>query len=206
MITTGVLTKEEAKDATGLVRRASGWDKHDFRLRHPQGIYKHPKVQEMLRATITLESEEHHNRTLPIFPYHLQGDVFARMAMRVAEVETSATIISYLIAKLQALDPTAPTHVPINDRLRETQNLEFGIGYVEGWRGDIFYWVMKGPNNTIFRCQVRDPSLFNWHVFPLVVVRKLKKEDGSSGYWENILADFPLINKSFNLSYAGHDR
>lgn len=95
--------------------------------------------------------------------------------------------------------------------LRKTPNFEFGIGYVEGWRGDIFYWLMKGPGNTIFRCKVRDPSLFNWPALRLATIRKPKSEligtlpQTRQEFWENILADFPLINKSFNLSYAGHD-
>jgi Ni,Fe-hydrogenase III large subunit len=64
------------------------------------------------------------------------------------------------------------------------------------------YVVFKGMDNTIARCKVRDPSVFNWHVFPQAVH---KKKDEKGHILENILADFPLINKSFNLSYAGHD-
>ncbi|MCA9929020.1 MAG: hypothetical protein KC419_11100, partial [Anaerolineales bacterium] len=92
----------------------------------------------------------------------------------------------------------------MNWHLTQTPNYEFGIGYVESWRGDIFYWVMKGPDNTIFRCKVRDPSMFNWPALRVATRRKVQ-ETAVNDHWENILADFPLINKSFNLSYAAND-
>ena len=81
--------------------------------------------------------------------------------------------------------------------------MSMGLGYVEGWRGDVMYVISKGMENTIARCKVRDPSAFNWHIFPQAVQRKPDNENDK--FLENILADFPLINKSFNLSYAGHD-
>jgi Ni,Fe-hydrogenase III large subunit/Ni,Fe-hydrogenase III component G len=204
MLTTGVLTYEEAKNATGLVARASGWLKQDFRLRHPQGAYKDSVVQEMLQETIVSEKEGYPNRQVPIYSQDLRGDVLSRMMVRVAEVETSANLVRYFIRRLQSCDPKEPTFVPIKEQLQSAPNREIGLGYVEGWRGDIVYFIMKGPGDTIFRCKVHDPSIFNWHVFPQAVVRKSKGEN-SEEYWENLLADFPLINKSFNLSYAGHD-
>lgn len=204
MLKAGILTSEEAKNATGLAARASGWFKHDFRLRHPQGAYKDSEAQEILRATIVPEDEEYSNRQVPIYPHDLQGDVFARMAMRVAEVETSANLVKYFIQKLQSLNPKEPSYVPIEEELHNATNMDIGLGYVEGWRGDIVYFVVKGPGDTIFRCKVRDPSLFNWHIFSQTVIRKTK-ENAPQQYLENTLADFPLINKSFNLSYAGHD-
>ena len=204
MLTIGVLINKEAKNATGLASRASGWFRQDFRLRHPQGAYKDSMVQEMLHATIVPEEEEYPNRQVPIYPHDLRGDVLARMAMRVAEVETSANLIRYFIAGLQSLDPKEPACVPIEEELHNATNMDIGLGYVEGWRGDIVYFVVKGPGDTIFRCKVRDPSHFNWHVFPQALIRK-PNEDTPQNYLENILADFPLINKSFNLSYAGHD-
>lgn len=64
---------------------------------------------------------------------------------------------------------------------------------VEGWRGEIIHWVRIGENNRLERCKVKDPSLNNW---PAIV-------EAVEG---NIVADFPVINKSFNLSYSGTDR
>lgn len=219
MVGIGVLTREEAKNATGLIRRASGDWFHDFRLYHPWSVYKESKVWKWIADTVSTSRGEKnitYGKWVPIFAHDLKGDVYARMAMRVAEVETSLKIILFVISKLIDSSGTGePLLVPIQDALRKVAVLDIGIGCVEGWRGDVFYWVMKGPDNTIFRCQARDSSIFNWQVFPLAVVRKekiLKEKDKHAEaakpkeYWENLLADFPLINKSFNLSYAGHDR
>jgi Ni,Fe-hydrogenase III large subunit len=68
-----------------------------------------------------------------------------------------------------------------------------GLGAVEGWRGEILHWVRTAPGNRIERCKVKDPSISNW---PALV-------EAVQG---NIIADFPVINKSFNLSYSGTDR
>jgi Ni,Fe-hydrogenase III large subunit len=67
-----------------------------------------------------------------------------------------------------------------------------GLGLVEGFRGDILAWVRLEAGGRVGRCHLRDPSWFQW---PLL-------EAAIEG---NIVADFPLCNKSFNCSYAGHD-
>jgi len=67
------------------------------------------------------------------------------------------------------------------------------LSAVEGWRGEIIHWIRTGPDNHLQRCKVKDPSLNNW---PALV-------EAVQG---NIIADFPVINKSFNLSYSGTDR
>ena len=67
-----------------------------------------------------------------------------------------------------------------------------GVALVEGFRGDILAWVRLGADGRIERCHLRDPSWFQW---PLL-------EAAIEG---NIVADFPLCNKSFNCSYSGHD-
>ena len=66
------------------------------------------------------------------------------------------------------------------------------MALVEGFRGDILVWVRLRPDGTVDRCHPRDPSWFQW---PLL-------EAAIEG---NIVADFPLCNKSFNCSYSGHD-
>ena len=63
---------------------------------------------------------------------------------------------------------------------------------VEGWRGEIVYWLQSGLKGEINRCAIRDPSSVNW----------LGLEQAIHG---NIVPDFPLCNKSFNQSYSGHD-
>lgn len=203
-LTTGVLTREEASrlGATGLPARASGRTVHDFRLRHPEEAYG-TGARAMIQETLVHSREVETSRRVPVFQDEMQGDVYARMALRVAEVETSAQMVELFVTQIMAAAET-DLFTPIQEALHRTPNFEFGLGYAEGWRGEVFYWIMKGPGNSIFRCKVRDPSLFNWFVFPHAVIRK-PKSSKDKGHWENILADFPLINKSFNLSYAGHD-
>ena len=75
---------------------------------------------------------------------------------------------------------------------REPQSGEWALSAVEGWRGEILYMVMAGHDGSIHRCKVRDPSFVNWPAIQWAVIG-------------NIIPDFPLINKSFNLSYAGND-
>ena len=222
-LTTGVLTNAEVREigATGLPARASGLWQQDFRRRHPTGIYALPDVgrelQLLVEGTILEPSvvarPSDSARQAPVFQSDLHGDAFARLLMRVAEVETSALIIEKLANYLKDLDLVEPLSLgkSFKQALEAADNFEVGLGCVEGWRGDIFYFVMKGPNNTIFRCQPRDPSLFNWPALRQAVIRKENQTQDNKGrarrrtFWENILADFPIINKSFNLSYAGHD-
>jgi Ni,Fe-hydrogenase III large subunit len=67
------------------------------------------------------------------------------------------------------------------------------LSALEGWRGEILHWLRIGDDNRIERCKIKDPSLNNW---PALV-------EAVQG---NIVPDFPVINKSFNLSYSGTDR
>jgi Ni,Fe-hydrogenase III large subunit len=67
-----------------------------------------------------------------------------------------------------------------------------GFGWVEGWRGDVFVALTTGADGRIRRCHCHDPSWQNWPALEHAII-------------DNIVPDFPLINKSFNLSYAGPD-
>src|ERR1035441_8905926 len=60
------------------------------------------------------------------------------------------------------------------------------LGYVEGWRGEIYHWIRTAPGNRLARCKVKDPSLQNWPAL-------------SEAILGNIVPDFPVVNKSFNL-------
>ena len=113
------------------------------------------------------------------------GDVNARVWIRIREVEQSLALIEQILAAL----PSGAVHAPLaaaGARARE------GLALVEGFRGDIFAWVRLGEDGRVERCHLRDPSWFQW---PLL-------EAAIEG---NIVADFPLCNKSFNCSYSGHD-
>jgi Ni,Fe-hydrogenase III large subunit len=67
-----------------------------------------------------------------------------------------------------------------------------GVGLIEGWRGPVLVALSAGAGGYVARCHPHDPSWQNWPVLEHAVIG-------------NIVPDFPLINKSFNLSYSGHD-
>jgi Ni,Fe-hydrogenase III large subunit len=110
------------------------------------------------------------------------GDVNARVWIRIREVEQSLLLIDAILRGL----PPGSICVPASPRAGE------GVALVEGFRGDILAWVRIGAGGRVERCHLRDPSWFQW---PLL-------EAAIEG---NIVADFPLCNKSFNCSYSGHD-
>ena len=91
-------------------------------------------------------------------------------------------------------DPRAPPGGAVSraDRCRNRRQAREGLAIVEGFRGDVLAWLRIDADGTIARCHLRDPSWFQW---PLL-------EAAIEG---NIVADFPLCNKSFNCSYSGHD-
>jgi Ni,Fe-hydrogenase III large subunit len=116
-----------------------------------------------------------------VVPVLTAGDVNARVWVRIREVEQSLSLVEQLIARL----PSGPTVAALDGGAGE------GLGFVESFRGDVLVSV-RLENARIVRCHLRDPSWFQW---PLL-------EAAIEG---NIVADFPLCNKSFNCSYSGHD-
>jgi len=112
------------------------------------------------------------------------GDVFARAWVRYLECERSA---DFVVTHLRSL-PESPVRVKVPalppDRL--------AISMVEGWRGEIAHVAVTGPEGRLARYKVKDPSFHNW----MGLAQALRGEQ---------ISDFPLCNKSFNLSYAGHD-
>jgi Ni,Fe-hydrogenase III large subunit/Ni,Fe-hydrogenase III component G len=115
---------------------------------------------------------------------HRNGDVAARVAVRFDEVFESLRLIRALCERL----PAGPIRVDV--ALRATA--AFGAGRIEGWRGEVFVALELDAGGAIRRCHCHDPSWHNWPVLEHAVIG-------------NIVPDFPLINKSFNLSYAGVD-
>jgi Ni,Fe-hydrogenase III large subunit/Ni,Fe-hydrogenase III component G len=114
------------------------------------------------------------------------GDVRARFAVRVAEIRSSIKIIEQAIKEMPK-DGEIKNAKPFN--LRKNA---IGVGIAEGWRGEIVYLVLTDDKGEVSRVDVRDPSFVNWTVL------------GYAGKG-NVVPDFPLINKSFNLSYSGND-
>lgn len=117
-------------------------------------------------------------------PVLTEGDVNARVWIRIREVEQSLALVEQILDQLP--DGPVRNEVPDLDEPRE------GLALVEGFRGDVLVWLRLAENGKIDRCHLRDPSWFQW---PLL-------EAAIEG---NIVADFPLCNKSFNCSYSGHD-
>jgi len=112
-----------------------------------------------------------------------QGDVAARVAVRFDELFESLRLIRDLLSTLPAGGVcSAPTAAQGDAR---------GAGWVEGWRGEVFV-ALELRGGAIHRCHCHDPSWQNWPVLEHAVIG-------------NIVPDFPLINKSFNLSYSGQD-
>lgn len=118
-------------------------------------------------------------------PVQQAGDVLSRFKQRIDECEQSFGILKQAFERL----PQGDLAVKI-PRLPPYQSC---VGYTESARGANVHWVMSGPDNTIYRYMVRSASHCNWPVLPLCMPG-------------NIVPDFPLINKSFELCYACLDR
>jgi len=112
------------------------------------------------------------------------GDVLARALVRRLEIERS---LEFVIEQLGTL-PRGEGRVPCGP-LRPD---ELAVAMVEGWRGEIVHVVITGQDGKVRRHKVTDPSFHNW----AALARAMPG---------NEISDFPLCNKSFNLSYAGHD-
>ncbi|KUO49851.1 MAG: NADH dehydrogenase [Desulfitibacter sp. BRH_c19] len=117
-------------------------------------------------------------------PEHNNGDVNCRMNLK---IEESFESIGLIIKAMEAM-PEGKILEPV----KEVQPFQFAFGMTESPRGENIHWVMTGKNNSLFRYKVRTPSFCNWPA----VCHAVKG---------NTVPDFPLINKSFNLSYAGND-
>ncbi|QOZ35857.1 NADH-quinone oxidoreductase subunit C [Bradyrhizobium sp. CCBAU 53421] len=162
-VTTGVVTAALARQfaAGGYVGRASGRD-HDARRAPGYPPY------DGLRFEVPVLSD---------------GDVNARVWIRIREVEQSLALADQILAGLEA--------GPIRVSLQAATEPCEGMALVEGFRGDILAWL-RLSGDRIERCHLRDPSWFQWPLLEAAIEA-------------NIVADFPLCNKSFNCSYSGQD-
>ncbi|WP_332117333.1 hydrogenase expression protein HypE [Azorhizobium caulinodans] len=133
-------------------------------------------------------------RTLPYAPYDAlrfdvavleAGDVDARVRIRFSEAEESLSLITQMLSNM-------PDGGDLSSPLPQSGAAREGVALVEGFRGDVFAFVRLDAAGRVAHAHLRDPSWFQWPVLEAVI-------EG------NIIADFPLCNKSFNCSYAGHD-
>ena len=112
------------------------------------------------------------------------GDVFARAMVRFLEAQRSLDFLGALIENLPEGSAAGPCGAPAPGRL--------AISLIEGWRGEVCHLAQTGGDGKFERYKVVDPSFHNWMALALAL------RGGE-------ISDFPLCNKSFNLSYAGHD-
>lgn len=161
---TGVLSPEQARDLgmVGIAARASG-QPLDCRIQASFPPY---------------------DRFPPRMTVLNSGDVHARAWVRIEEVRDSMRLLREMLATLPGGEVLASCATPEPDRC--------GLSLVEGWRGEIVWWLQSGPQGEVNRCMVRDPSSLCW----------LGLEQAIHG---NIVPDFPVCNKSFNQSYSGND-
>jgi len=160
--TTGVLRKKTAEDL-GVVGLAARASGIPTDLRkYFPGIYKQAKFKMVTQGS---------------------GDVLARLRLRISEFEESCRLIEDFASSLEK-----------REKLRVEPQLKEGsaLGYTEGWRGPVLYWLETSPGGLIKRCKVVDASFLNWQGLSFAVLG-------------NIIPDFPLCNKSFDLSYSGND-
>lgn len=111
------------------------------------------------------------------------GDVLARLRVRISEFEESIRLTELFLGKL-----SEPGELRVNLGIKGGS----ALGYAEGWRGPVLYWLETNPAGLIERCKIVDPSFLNWQGLSYAVLG-------------NIIPDFPLCNKSFDLSYSGND-
>ncbi len=117
-------------------------------------------------------------------PEHANGDVNCRMNVKIEETIEAVNLIRNAIETM----PEGKVYEPLG----QIEPYTYSLGYTESPRGENIHWIMTGENNTIFRYKIRTASFCNWPALCYAVRG-------------NIVPDFPLINKSFNLSYAGND-
>ncbi len=164
LLTTGRLSPETARalGCLGYVGKAAGQG-FDLRRDNPYAPYDRLDV------------------SVPCFE---EGDVAARLRVRMEEILGSLGLLDSLLGAL----PDGAVSVPFPTPAADAE----GLGAVEGWRGEIISYVRFGPDGRIARYFPRDPSWFNWPALERIVLG-------------NIVPDFPVCNKSVNGSYSGHD-
>ena len=167
LYTAGYLSPETAAHfgTLGFVGRASGQD-FDVRRDAPYAPYDSVYVK------VAAEN---------------QGDIASRFWVRYKEINASLKLIEEFIEQLAKL-----TEGDLIADWKTPEKESFGLGIVDGWRGEIISYVRFGENNTIARFYPRDPSQLNWEALEKAVLN-------------NIVPDFPVCNKSFNCSYSGCD-
>lgn len=178
---------EISQDSTSMINRLKGSGVLDPEIAKDHGV-----VGIVARAIgINIDTRHDHpyaayNDVYFRIPTERSGDVYARFQVRVEEIFQSFRILQQVLKKL----PKGP--IKSQEKVSLHKNA-FALGQTEGWRGEIVYAITTDENSLITRVAVRDPSFLNWAAIRYAVE-------------SNVVPDFPLINKSFNLSYSGNDK
>lgn len=131
-------------------------------------------------------------KQVPYTPVLLSsGDVYARGMLRNLEVQFS---IGYIRSLLELIDtlPEENTSQDFELYKKQLPDHSFSVSLIEGWRGEICHCTVTGKNGLLLKHKIKDPSLHNWMALALALRN-------------NEISDFPINNKSFNLSYCGND-
>ncbi|MFA5149264.1 MAG: NADH-quinone oxidoreductase subunit C [Candidatus Omnitrophota bacterium] len=121
-----------------------------------------------------------------------EGDALARLNLRLREFEESARLIKEFTNMMKPGDIFSADKTVPKEGFAPGCARDFALGCEEGWRGPVLYWIRTDPSGLIERCKITDPSFHNWQGLCFAVLG-------------NIIPDFPLCNKSFDLSYPGND-
>uniref|UniRef100_A0A7C3HY66 Hydrogenase n=1 Tax=Gracilinema caldarium TaxID=215591 RepID=A0A7C3HY66_9SPIR len=174
---TGPLQQEQARELgiVGPAARATGLVR-DIRFTHPAGIYRFAHI--------------------PVATYR-SGDVSARAYVRFMEIQRSFAFIRDQLQNLPGhIDEPAGAgkvdSASVKIRLGNLKSKQLAVALNEGWRGEICHVAITDDTGHFVRYKVVDPSFHNWTALAMV----LRNQE---------ISDFPLCNKSFNLSYCGHD-
>lgn len=179
---TGMINRKVATELglVGVAARCAGVDV-DTRRDHPYADYD------------SLHLDAHHGTPQNLMEYEVEmqnrkGDALSRFEVRAEEVVNSIKIIDEVITNLHSDNRLVATDV--KERLKPYSH---ALGYAESHRGQTMHWVMIGEDcNSLFRYKVRTASFVNWPAIEQAVLN-------------DIVPDFPLVNKSLDLSYSGND-
>lgn len=121
-------------------------------------------------------------------PFKASGDVYSRFKLRYKEVKQSILIVKKLLKTLEEYG-SEEILATVNNTLSQHS---FVVSATEGWRGEVIHIAVTGADGEFLRYKIKDPSFNNWYMLAMAVRN-------------NGISDFPLCNKSFNLSYCGND-
>ncbi|MDG6925995.1 MAG: NADH-quinone oxidoreductase subunit C [Nitrososphaerota archaeon] len=182
LLNTGTIARRVAVELglTGVAARCAGVDE-DTRRDHPYAAYS------------SLRPDKHHDSPMHLTEHEVEmqmrrGDALARFEVRVEEVVDSAAMIDQAIENM----PQSGDLV-VSDLRERLEPHSHALGYAESHRGQTLHWVTIGDHpDSLSRYKVRTASFVNWPAIEQAVIK-------------DIVPDFPLINKSLDLSYAGND-